>query len=156
MNFDLNYDITGKDSRPEFFNSVEKTSDNDNDDSDSNLQFDHRNGDADSYGNDEDEEREHLDLLKRDSDLLDDKDILELQAAQSILESCGLSSGTTSDQKKHNFRPGGMSLGFIDAVNDQGDFVNNNEDGEEKDSVREEEDLRDEELYLEEVAKNAV
>lgn len=59
-------------------------------------------------------EKEHMAMLKRDSDLLDDKDILEMQAAQSILESCGLGSSGTS--KQHNFRPSGMSLGFDEAI----------------------------------------
>ena len=74
----------------------------------------------------QDEEREQLSQLNRDSDLLDDKDILEMQAAQSILESCGL--GSSGPSKKHNFRPSGMSLGFESALSINKD----NDDSEER------------------------
>ena len=73
VNFDLNYDITGKNSRPELYN--------DSKDSSAILQFDSRNDDDEadsSYDEEKEEEREHMNMLKQDSDLLDDKDILEL------------------------------------------------------------------------------
>ena len=158
VNFDLNYDIRGG-------------SDNSGDDS-QHLQFDHRNDDADSDGDMEAVEKAHMAMLKRDSDLLDDKDILEMQAAQSILESCGLTSSGTS--KQHNFRPSGMSLGFVEAVG--GSSSNNrlkedlsdqesseqqvnedDDDKEEQDSVtrtKEEEDNKNDEASVSDFNKN--
>ena len=120
FDFDMNYDIT--DGIPSGGNMQvldqeggKKLSQLSASNSESNLQFDHRNNDDDddeeSYDDlMQDEERAQLSQLNRDSDLLDDKDILEMQNAQSILESCGL--GSSGPSKKHNFRPSGMSLGF--------------------------------------------
>lgn len=117
VGLDLNYDIRGKDSRPELFKSVDRSFE-----SDSNIQFDQRNLDSeDSF---EAHEREHLSMLKRDSNLLDDRHIQELQAAQSILDSCGLGSSNTPQHQdghvQHNFRPSGMSLGFADDLASEG------------------------------------
>ncbi len=41
----------------------------------------------------------NFDSFDRDSDLLDENDLIELQAAQSILEECGLSSSKKKQQK---------------------------------------------------------
>ena len=66
---------------------VERNQDDFMDDRDSPL------GINDGGQNMKNNSRLFLESFDRDSDLLDDKDLLELQAAQSILEECGLSSG---------------------------------------------------------------
>ena len=133
VNFDLNYDIRGaKDARADILDRLAIGAAN-SEESGSHLQFDHQNSDADSYRDMEAAEKEHMAMLKRDSDLLDDKDILEMQAAQSILESCGLGSSGTS--KQHNFRPSGMSLGFDEAIGDSQSDADQNASSSEKQIV---------------------